>query len=104
MKFSEIPYSRPDAEKTKAEIAELTERLKRAESYAEARAIFLEKEEKCKYTNTMALVAMIRRGMYKKRISSGGTLSRRSTNMRKRGRRQCWILPSAGTLPPSTAT
>lgn len=65
MKFSEIPYSRPDAEKTKAEIAELTERLKRAESYAEARAIFLEKEEKCKYTNTMDLVAMIRRGMNK---------------------------------------
>ena len=42
MKFSEMPYKRPDAEAVKAGLSGLTERLKAAESYEEARAVFLE--------------------------------------------------------------
>ena len=56
-----MPYKRPDPEATAAEYAALTERLKRAQSYEEARAVFLEKEEKEKYIDTMDLVAMLRR-------------------------------------------
>ena len=41
MKFSEMPYSRPDAEQLKSQMAALTERLKVAETYEEAKAVFL---------------------------------------------------------------
>ena len=63
MKFSEIPYTRPDPEQTRETFRELTERLKNAKSYEEARAVFLEKEEKSGFVDTMDLVAMIRRQM-----------------------------------------
>ncbi len=65
MKFTEIPYTRPDPEATIQKYAELTERLRTARSYEEARAIFLEKEEKDKYVDTMDLVSMLRRQMNK---------------------------------------
>ena len=60
MKFSEMPYSRPDPEAVKAELKGLTERLKNAESYEEARAVFLEKEEQEKVVNTMGTLAFVR--------------------------------------------
>ena len=41
MKFSEMPYVRPDPEKIKKWTAEYTEKLKNAQSYEEARAVFL---------------------------------------------------------------
>ena len=60
MKFSEMPYKRPDAEAVKAELADLTERFKNAKSYEEARSVFLEKEEREKDPDTMATLAYIR--------------------------------------------
>ena len=60
MKFSEMPYRRPDPEAVKAELTELTERLRAAASYAEARAVFLEKEEKGKAVETMGTLANVR--------------------------------------------
>ena len=60
MKFSEMPYTRPDPEAVKAGMTELTGRLKSAKSYAEARAIFLEKEEKEKQVDTMGTLAYVR--------------------------------------------
>ena len=60
MKFSEMPYKRPDAQAVKAELADLTERFKNAKSYEEARAVFLEKEEIEKDPDTMATLAYIR--------------------------------------------
>ena len=42
MKFSEMPYKRPDPEAVIAQIKDLTGRLKTAASYEEARAVFLE--------------------------------------------------------------
>ena len=60
MKFSEMLYKRPDAEAVKAGMTELTERLKKAQSYAEARAVFLEKEEKEKLVDTMSTLAYVR--------------------------------------------
>ena len=63
MKLSEIPYQRPDPEAVLAEMKALTEKLRGAQSYEEARAVFLAREEKSKFIDTMDLVAMIRRNM-----------------------------------------
>ncbi|MCH5324239.1 MAG: M3 family oligoendopeptidase [Eubacterium sp.] len=60
MKFSEIPYERPDAEQIKAQTAELTERLKNAASYAEAKETFLEYQRAQKHKDTLETLASIR--------------------------------------------
>ena len=41
MKFSEMPYARPDLDAVKQQFADLRTRLENAKSYAEAREIFL---------------------------------------------------------------
>ena len=60
MKFSEMPYKRPDPDAVKAKLQELTERLKNAKSYEEAKAVFLKYEEEEKASDTMASLAYIR--------------------------------------------
>ncbi len=60
MKFSEMKYIRPDAEAVKAKIAELTEKLSKAESYAEARDVFLEMDNEKRHFMTAAELAGIR--------------------------------------------
>ncbi len=60
MKFSEMPYQRPDPEAVKQQLAALTERLKAAKTYKEANAIFLEKEEQGKLVETMGTLASVR--------------------------------------------
>ena len=63
MKFSEMPYKRPDPEAVIALIRDLTERLKAAKSYEEARAVFLEYEEKEKGPDTMSALAYVRQSI-----------------------------------------
>ena len=63
MKFSEMPYKRPDAEEIINEIRALTERLKNAQSYEEARAVFLEYEEKGKVVDTTITLAYVRQSI-----------------------------------------
>lgn len=60
MKFSEMKYVRPDVAAVKARLADLTEQLKSAESYAQAKAVFLEKEAEVKYLDTMTTLCSIR--------------------------------------------
>ena len=60
MKFSEMPYTRPDPDAVKSELQALTERLRGADSYEAARAVFLEKEEKSKVVRTMGTLAYVR--------------------------------------------
>lgn len=60
MKFSEMKYTRPNAEEVKAKLAALTEKLKNAKSYDEARAVFLEKEENEKAVLSMNELVTIR--------------------------------------------
>ena len=60
MKFSEMPYKRPDAQAVKEELTDLTRRLQNAESYEEAREIFLEKEEREKAVDTVSTLAYVR--------------------------------------------
>ena len=63
MKFREMPYKRPDPDAVITEIRNLTERLRRAQSYGEARAVFLEYEEKDKAVSTTAALAYIRQSI-----------------------------------------
>lgn len=60
MKFSDMPYERPDLEGLKQTLEGLTRRLKAAASYDEARAVFLEKEEAERHIDTLATLASIR--------------------------------------------
>ena len=52
MKFSEMIYSRPDIEAVKLAFEKLVERLAATESYEQARAVFMEKEEQEKHIQT----------------------------------------------------
>ena len=63
MKFSEMPYKRPDAEEIINEIRALTERLRNAQNYEEARAVFLEYEEKSKVVDTTITLAYVRQSI-----------------------------------------
>ena len=63
MKFSEMPYKRPDPEAVIAAIRSLTKRLESAQSYEEARAVCLEHEEAEKSVSTMGALAYIRQSI-----------------------------------------
>ena len=60
MKFSEMPYERPDLDEVKALLEELTARLSAAKDYAEAKAVFLEFEQAKKHLYTTEILANIR--------------------------------------------
>ena len=60
MKFSELPYARPDTEAAKTEFAALTDALRTAGSYAEAKAVFLKKEALERHIDTLRSLASIR--------------------------------------------
>ena len=60
MKFSEMPYQRPDLDAVKQQFADLCARFKAAESYAEARTVFLEEEKLNKHVDTQAQLASVR--------------------------------------------
>ena len=60
MRFSEMPYERPDLEAMKQTLAQLTQRLRSAQSYDEAKAVFLEREEEGRHTDTLATLAQVR--------------------------------------------
>ena len=60
MKFSEMLYQRPDREAVLRQWADLTRRLREADSYADAKHMFLEKEELGKHLETQETLAQIR--------------------------------------------
>ena len=60
MKFSEMSYQRPDLDGLKQALSGLVERLKNAQSYGEAKAVFLEKERALKHIDTLATLASVR--------------------------------------------
>ncbi|MCC8128397.1 MAG: M3 family oligoendopeptidase [Clostridiales bacterium] len=60
MKFSEMPYERPDLEALKKEQAALTQRLKQAKDYETAKQVFLENETLTKHVATQETLASIR--------------------------------------------
>ena len=60
MKFSQMPYERPDLEAVKAQLNEFNERLAKADSYESAKAVFLERETYEKHVDTMESLVSIR--------------------------------------------
>jgi len=60
MKFSEMPYERPDLEKVKAELSELTEQFISAAGYAEARELLMKKDELENHVGTLSSLASVR--------------------------------------------
>lgn len=60
MKFSEMTYSRPDIQAVKLAFENLVERLVAAESYEQARDVFMEKEEQEKHIQTQETLAHLR--------------------------------------------
>ena len=60
MKFSQMPYTRPDAEELKAQIASMTQRLREAKSYQEAKEVFLEHEALGAHVSTLSQLVSIR--------------------------------------------
>ena len=60
MKFSEMPYERPDMSALKEQFAALTERLQNAPDYAAARAAFLEEQVLNKRVDTLFTLASVR--------------------------------------------
>lgn len=60
MKFSQMPYTRPDGEAAKQRLAELTRQLKAAATYQEARTVFLTQQEEAKHLYTTATLSSIR--------------------------------------------
>lgn len=60
MKFSEMTYSRPDMDAVQKQLAELTERLRAAKDYGEAKKIFLETETIAKRISTLSTLVHIR--------------------------------------------
>jgi len=60
VKFSEMIYERPDMEEVKATLTSLTEALKEAGSYEEAKKVFLEEDTYVKHIHTFMTLAEIR--------------------------------------------
>ena len=60
MKFSQMPYERPDLEGMKQTLSGLVERLKGAASYEEAKAVMMDRERELKHIDTMATLASVR--------------------------------------------
>ncbi len=60
MKFSEMKYERPVLDDAKKQLSDLCDRLDGAKDYAEAKAVFLEKEAALKHISTMGTLANVR--------------------------------------------
>ncbi len=60
MKFKDMPYSRPDPDAIKRDIAALTERLSAASSFEEADGVFLEYDGYSRHINTLSNLVSVR--------------------------------------------
>lgn len=60
MKFPEMQYARPDLAEMKKTLHDLTEELKKAETYEEAREVFLKEQETDKHIATLSTLVSIR--------------------------------------------
>ena len=60
IKFEEMPYERPNLNKVKQELQEITETFKNAESYEEANKAFIEFDTKQRHIQTLMTLSSIR--------------------------------------------
>ena len=110
MKFSEMPYKRPDTEALKQRWTALTKRLEHAATYEEARAAFLEQQALSRSAETQATLASVRHSIDTRdafttaRRGFGTPLRRSWSSTSRRGRRPCWPPRSARISPRNTAS
>ena len=60
MKFSEMPYTRPDLEELKAQLGTVTQQLKDAPDYAAAHEVFLAQQKLMIHLETLATLSSVR--------------------------------------------
>ena len=60
MKFSEMPYARPNADELKAQLQQFTKELQQAENYEAANAAFLKREQWSRQVSTLSTLVQIR--------------------------------------------
>ena len=60
MKFSEMPYARPDLNELKQQLQSLTDRLKAAPDYDAAREVFLAQQKLSMHIDTLATLSSVR--------------------------------------------
>ncbi len=60
IKFSEIPYSRPDMEEVKEEMSRLTKEFEGADTYEKARDAFVREDALSRHIMSVSTVAQIR--------------------------------------------
>ena len=109
MKFSEMPYARPDLNELKQQLQSLTDQLKAAPDYAAAREAFLAQQKLSMHIDTLATLSSVRNSIDTR--TSSMTLKRNSGTrpgpncapMTTHGRQQCWKAHSARNLQRNTA-
>lgn len=72
IKFEEMPYERPNLDKVKQELQEITETFKNAESYEEANKAFIEFDTKQRHIQTLMTLSSIRYNINTKDEFYGG--------------------------------
>ena len=60
MKFSEMPYARPDLDELKQQLQALTDQLKSAPDYASAHEAFLAQQKLSTHIDTLATLSSVR--------------------------------------------
>ena len=60
MKFSEMPYARPDLDELKQQLQALTDQLKSAPDYASAHEVFLAQQKLSTHIDTLATLSSVR--------------------------------------------
>ena len=60
MKFSEMKYERPNMDEVFGKLAEMTQALRHAETYAQAKDVFEEEDKYCSHIETLQTLAQIR--------------------------------------------
>ena len=63
MKFSQMPYTRPDSQEVKAMYGALIQQFKSAKTFQEAHDVFLEYEQKNKLVETASTLVYIRQSI-----------------------------------------
>ena len=104
MKFSEMPYVRPDLNELKQQLQALTDRLKAAPDYAAAREAFLAQQKLSMHIDTLATLSSVRNSIDTREKRSSGTKQGLSfAPMTTRGRLPCWKARSARNSRRNTA-
>lgn len=109
MKFSEMPYARPDLNELKQQLQALTDRLKAAPDYAAAREAFLAQQKLSMHIDTLATLSSVRNSIdtrdkfYDAEEEFWNEAGPSFAPMTTRGRRPCWKVRSARNSRRNTA-